>query len=198
MAGVLVDEKREKELKELGVKDSKLLSPGTRAALFDKIKKIAKKYKIISVSPAEIDEALGSESLNLNWLEAQKGAEIINALKPDKAIVDSPSTNCISYKIYIEKLLDNKKIEMIVENKADVNYVSCAAASILAKVTRDEAIEKIKKEIGSDFGSGYPADPKTKLFLEKNYNKHHEIFRKTWATFKKAAKDNSQSKLGEF
>jgi ribonuclease HII len=40
------------------------------------------------------------------------------------------------------------------------------AASILAKVTREEEVEKIKERYTKygDIGSGYPSDPKTKEF----------------------------------
>lgn len=198
MAGILVDEKDLPKLEKLGVKDSKLLTPKKRESLFEKIKKIAKKYVIIVAQPEEIDAALESDSLNLNWLEAHKSADIINELNPDKVIVDSPSNNCAAYKRYLMRLLKNKKIDVVVENKADVKYVVCAGGSILAKVTRDREIEKIKKEIGNNFGSGYLSDPRTKEFLEKNFEKHPEIFRKTWMPYKKLKKARNQKKLEEF
>ncbi len=198
MAGILVDEKDLPKLEKIGVKDSKLLTPKKREFLFEKIKKISKKYKILVVQPDEIDAALDSDSLNLNWLEAHKSAEIINELKPDKAIVDSPSNNCAAYKRYLLKLLKNKDIEIIVEHKADTNYVVCAGGSILAKVTRDREIEKIKKSIGNNFGSGYMADPLTKDFFEKNFDKHPEIFRKTWMPYKKLKSAKQQKSLSEF
>ena len=73
-----------------------------------------------------------------------------------------------------------------------------SAASIIAKVTRDAKIEEIKREIGQDFGSGYPSDPITKKFVEENYDKFPKIFRKSWATYKNAAQVNRQKKLGEY
>ena len=117
-------------------------------------------------------------------------------MKPDKAILDCPSTNVKAYKQYVEKLLKGK-VELVAEHKADVNYPVVAAASILAKVTRDREIEKIKKKVGN-VGSGYPADPVTKAFLEKNWDKHPKIFRKTWAAYKNVAKKKGQKGLGEF
>ncbi|MAG16001.1 ribonuclease HII [Candidatus Woesearchaeota archaeon] len=197
MAGVLVDEEDIESLKSIGVKDSKLLSQKKRVALFKKINSIVKKHKILVVSPKEIDAALESDDLNLNWLEAQTSAKIINALKPDKIIIDCPSNNVSAYKKYLLNLLDNKKVDAVVEHKADLNYVECAAASILAKVTREEEIEKIKKEAG-DFGSGYMADPKTAKFLKENAEKHPDIFRKTWAPYKKMLAMKKQKKMDEF
>ena len=191
IAGVMVEEGDESKFK--GVKDSKLLSHGKRVEL-DKIIKSNSKYKIIEVSPREIDEALLSEHLNLNWLEAQKQAEIINELKPDKAIIDCPSPNCSAYENYLMGLLKSKEVILVVEHKADIKYPTCSAASILAKVRREEEMKKIKEKYG-DTGPGYPANPVTKKFVAENFEKYPEIFRKTWSTFKKVVKAKGQKKL---
>ncbi|MEK6942939.1 MAG: ribonuclease HII [Nanoarchaeota archaeon] len=199
MAGVLIDEKDEAKFKAIGVKDSKLLTPFQRKDLFDKIKSISKKYKIIIVQPDEIDDAVfGKGGLNLNWLEANTSVKILNELNPEKAIVDAPSPNIKKYTEYIREKLDNKKVKLVLEHKADVNYPVVGAASILAKVTRDNEIEKIKKQIGIDFGSGYMSDPKTSEFLKKHHNKFPEIFRKSWAPYQKIADKKMQKNLSDF
>ena len=64
--------------------------------------------------------------------------------------------------------------------------------------TRDREIEKIKKEIGKNFGSGYPADPTTIAFLKEEWDKHPEIFRKTWSSYKKVVQAAKQKGLDEF
>ena len=197
LAGVSIDEDKITELKEMKVKDSKLLTPKKRQELYSKIIAVAKDYKIIIVEPKEIDEALESDSLNLNWLEAIKFAQIINYLKPDKAIVDCPSPNIKAYKEYLMVYLKDKNIDLICEHKADVNYPIVSASSIIAKVTRDREVEKLKKKYG-DFGSGYLADPKTKKFFDENWEKHPEIFRKTWTPYKDHINGKDQKKLGEF
>ncbi len=197
MAGVLVDEEGSDSLKSLGVKDSKLLSQKRRVALYKRIIPVVKKYKIVVIGPKEIDDALDSNDLNLNWLEAHTSAKIINELKPEKIIIDCPSNNVVAYKSYLMKLLGNRKIEAVVEHKADVNYVECSAASILAKVTREAEIERIKKEVG-DFGSGYLADPKTIKFFDENFEKHPGIFRKTWAPYRKRLHLKGQKKMDDF
>jgi ribonuclease HII len=197
MAGVLVDEQGAARLKNIDVKDSKMLTQKRRVELFKQIISIAKKHKIIVVQPKEIDEALNSENMNLNWLEAKTTAQIINSIKPEKAIIDCPSNNIVKYKEYLMNLFDNKEIETIVEHKADVNYIESAAASILAKVTREAEIEKLKKSIG-DFGSGYLTDPKTTAFFDKNFEKHQNVFRKTWAPYKKRLAAKNQKGINEY
>jgi|TARA_B100001964_G_C14258516_1_gene613853 ribonuclease HII len=199
MCGLALKKEDEKALVKLQVKDSKLLTKEKREYLFDKIKDISYKYEIITISPDEVDRAVnGDGGLNLNWLEAHKSAEIINLLKPDRAIVDAPSNNIQKYKDYLMKLIKNKKIDLVLEHKADLNYPVVAAASILAKVTRDAEIEKIKKKIKIDFGSGYMSDPKTASFLEKYYEKHSKLFRKSWRPFKDKINSKFQSKLESF
>ncbi|MDP6599969.1 MAG: ribonuclease HII [Candidatus Woesearchaeota archaeon] len=199
MCGLLVKEEDEKGLVKLKVRDSKLLTKVKRESLFDKIKDISYKYEIIAIYPDEIDHAVNNhDGLNLNKLEARKSAEIINLLKPDKAIVDAPSNNIKSYKQYLFELINNKKIELILEHKADLNYPIVSAASILAKVTRDNEIEKIKKKIKIDFGSGYMSDPKTVNFLEKYYEKYPELFRKSWLPYRDIVNKKFQSKLEDF
>jgi len=196
MCGVLINEEDEPKLKKMGVKDSKLLTPKQRDQLFDKIIKHILKYKIIIIQPNEIDDALNSDELNLNWLEAQKSAEIIDYLKPDNAIIDCPSTNRKAYKEHLMNII-TAKTKLIVEHKADVNHPVVSAASILAKVTRDREVEKIKGKYG-DCGPGYMSNPITQKFLEENWEKHPEIFRKSWISYKKLANGKDQKKLGEF
>ena len=199
MAGVVVDEKAAKRLKRLGVRDSKLLTAKKREELFGKIIDIADSHQTIIVSPQEIDKAVGSQlkELNLNWLEADKTAELIDSLNPQKAIVDSPSRNLKAYADYIKRKIKTKP-ELICEHKADENYVECAAASIIAKVTRDRVIEKIKEDIGIDIGSGYLTDPATQKFMESGFEKHSEIFRKSWIPYKLMLTKKTQKTLDSF
>lgn len=197
MAGVLIDNKDEKKLKAIGVKDSKQLTPDQRERLAEEIKKIAKKIRIVIIEPKVIDFHVMGESSNLNWLEADKTIEIIDSLKPDAVYIDCPSNNTTAYKNYFAKKIKSD-IKMYAEHKADQKYPVVSAASIIAKVTRDAEIEKIKAKIGVDFGSGYPSDPRTTKFLEDNWQKYPDIFRKSWGTYKEFANAEGQKKLGEF
>ncbi|UCD20523.1 MAG: ribonuclease HII [archaeon] len=209
LAGVLVNSDQKDRLKKLGIKDSKLILPSKRKKLFKDIKKISLGYEILATSPDEID-GRGSAGLNLNKIEAVKTAEIINELikkiKEEVEIevyVDCPSPNIRIWQRYVEKHLDHKKnVNLILkcEHKADMNHVECGAASILAKVTRDSEIEKIKKRIGIDFGSGYSSDERTIEFMKNHSSKfkHDGIFRKTWGTWKNHVKKKSQKKLFDY
>jgi len=198
MCGVVIDESKERELVNIGVKDSKLLLPKVRELLYNKIEEIADEIFVIIVNPKEIDDALENPLLDLNKLEALKTAEIILKSKADIAFLDCPSVNIASYKSELQNLLGDSKIKLNLEHKADLNYPVVGAASIIAKVTRDRLIEEIKQKYNVDFGSGYPSDPKTITFLEKNWDnpKFSDIFRKSWDTWKRIKINKSQMKLG--
>jgi len=195
ITGVLIDETKTKKLKSLGVKDSKLLTSTKREHLYKIIKSITK-HKTIIIKPKEIDNALESDDLNLNTLEAIKTIEIINTLNPDEAILDCPSPNIKAYKELIYNKV-SKSTKIIAEHKADIKYIVVSAASIIAKSIREKEMEKIRKKYG-DCGSGYPSDPKTQNFLKKHYKKHPEIFRHTWSTYQKVINKKKQKTLTDF
>jgi len=197
MAGVVLTESASEHLNKLGVKDSKQLTAEKREGLYGSIITEAHQYKLIILDPATIDAALSSTQLNLNWLEAHNAAQIINELNVLHAIVDCPSPNIEAYKQYMLRLLNNKSLNLVLEHKAE-KHIPVAAASILAKVTRDRIIEELKKQIGIDFGSGYMTDPLTQAFLKNHYDKHHVLFRKQWQSYKDVVTEKQQMKLGTF
>lgn len=197
IAAAVIEESKLKVLDKLGVKDSKLLTHKKRILICKKLRDHLHSFEILTIYPEEIDSALTSDSLNLNWLEAQKSVELINTLNPNKVILDSPSPNLRAYKNYVYELLKNKKIELVVEHKADLNHKIVAAASILAKCKREEEMDKIKAKYGNT-GPGYSSNPITQKFIKENFEKHPEIFRKSWSTFKNLVKVKNQKKLDEF
>ena len=196
IAGVLVDHEETEALRKMGVKDSKLLSKEKIFRLSDEIKKVAREYEVIVVPVDDIDASLNANNMNLNLLEAKTSAKIINKMKPQRVVADSLTSSPKSYKDCLLSFLKDKDLKMVVETKADLNHLECSAASILAKASREEEIEKIKKKVG-DFGSGYMSDPKTAGFLKENYAKYPDIFRKTWAPFKKIIEFKEQKTLFE-
>ena len=195
IAGVMLEESKvESVLKD--AKDSKLVPQKKREELYKKFIK-AVEYKIIIIEPSEIDAALMSDSLNLNWLEAHKTADIINELNPDEAHIDSPSPNASRYKDYIRNLLKNKDVKLLVGHKMESKSKLVAAASILAKTIREREMDEIKKKYGNT-GPGYMSNAITQKFLKENWEKHPEIFRKTWVSWKNHKDNKNQKKIDEF
>jgi ribonuclease HII len=203
IVGAMFEDDSLDALKNLGVKDSKMLLHRKRVELADHIMKLAKSVKIIEVTSFEIDEAVnGKDSLNLNWLEAIKQAELINDMKPNRVIIDCPSHNIDAYTNFLKERVNKSlrdKTEFIVQHKADQNFLQCSSASIVAKVAREEHIAELKQKIKMDFGSGYPSDPKTVAFIRKYWDKYDKegLFRKSWETYKKIAEAKAQKTLFE-
>ena len=205
LAGCLMDKETEKELKLLGVRDSKQLTQKRREFLEKIIKEKSKNFEIVSITPEEIDTS-NKEGIKLNEVEALAAAKIINKLNFSentsgakiKVIVDCPSNSIIKWCDFLKMHIKNlSNLEISCEHKADINHVSVSAASILAKTKRETEMEKLKKEHGPEIGSGYGADPTTKKFLAKNASnkKHQKIFRKTWSNWKQANHASQQRKL---
>jgi ribonuclease HII len=203
LAGVLIKKSDEEFLKKQGVKDSKQLTDQRRFELSKLIKETAEQFYVVLSTPEQIDEAIESK-LNLNTLEALKTAEIINHINNSiyqkqniKVVVDCPSTNIEAWRNKLLSFIKHpNNLDISCEHKADVNHPSVSAASILAKCSREEEVAKIKKQFGN-IGSGYPADPYTKEFLQKRGKELSEsgIFRKSWATWKDMFPGNKQSTL---
>jgi len=201
LAGCLIDEKIATKFRRWGVRDSKQLTPKRREFLAQKIKEEAETFKVVLADADEINTKQNSGT-NLNMLEAEKTAKIINKINKGsnkiKVIVDCPSTSIIKWRdLLMTKVKDLSNLEIVCEHKADRNHVSVSAASILAKSTREKEMDKLKKEYGDEIGSGYTSDSTTTKFLTKNVTKHKDsgIFRKNWSTWKRAQAKEEQRKL---
>jgi ribonuclease HII len=196
----------EEVLRKLGSKDSKLLTPEQRRQIAEKLKDFPN--EVISLSPAEIDAAVqgkkGGDSLN--QLEARTTALLIYKLAQRrpliKVILDSPTRNAEKYQDAVRNCLENidskgvtRNIQLQAEIKADFNHPVVGAASILAKTTRDAAIESLNA-IHGPLGSGYPSDPATQAWLAEHWKEPHEFFRRSWGTYQDFA--NPQSTLSAY
>ena len=199
IAAVLVKQEDMPVLRDLGVKDSKLLTPHKRETLAAEIRKVSQDYHVIRLSPKQIDAVvLGGRKLHrLNYLEAQAMASALDVLRPDKAYVDASDVLEKRFKRDIIECM-SFKTNIVSEHKADRNYPVVSAASIIAKVERDNEIAKLAAEHG-DIGSGYPSDEKTIEFLElcTELGDYPEYVRKSWKPAKKVrgGKGTRQTRL---
>jgi ribonuclease HII len=200
VAGVAMKVENLHLLSELGVKDSKLLTPKKREELYPEIIRLTEKYQTIMVLPYQIDKAVESARKlhKLNRLEAQAMAQVIEALKPDEVYVDAADTVEHRFRNHIQECL-KIKTRIISKHKADQIFPVVSAASIIAKVERDREIASLRLEYG-DFGSGYLTDPKTMIFLKRLLEKNGEypsFVRKSWKPAKRAKNERGtlQKKL---
>lgn len=181
VAGISIEKSKIDELTSIGVKDSKKLTPTARANLYKKIIKLVDDYAISKVSTRAIDDSVVKHQLN--HLEALHMAKVIKKLRPSISYVDSCDVNPDRFGKEITKISQTGKIKSY--HHADSKFVVVSAASIVAKVTRDRAIEKINKLY--PIGSGYPSDDKTVQFVRNWFLTHGQMpifVRKSWAPVK--------------
>ena len=174
-----------KLIENLGFKDSKLLSSQRRLELFNLIKQNYS-YEIEVINVEKIDEYRMKNQLNL--LNRKAFEKVISRLNPKVAYVDAADVNEERFGREIKVNLTNPNdTDVISMHKADSMIPVVAAASIMAKQTRELEIKKLKKEIG-DFGSGYPSDERTIKFLKSYFHDNSRWppgTRKSWKTIKR-------------
>lgn len=125
-----------------GLNDSKKLSPKKREALYDIIKEKAVTWAINGVDVEEIDR---TDILTARLKAMNLCIEMLNP-KPDFALIDGNRDKGIS-------------CPHITVVKGDGRSANIAAASILAKVTRDRymiAVDKVYPQYGFAQHKGYP------------------------------------------
>ena len=129
-------------LEDAGLNDSKKLSEKKRDLLFDLICEKAVAFSIASADHNEIDEL---NILRATYLAMKRAVDGLS-VRPDLALVDGnrkPGTG----------------VEEITVVKGDAKCISIAAASILAKVSRDRymlELDRLYPEYGFAVHKGYP------------------------------------------
>ena len=156
-AVVVLTEKNKFTLKQYGVKDSKKLTPNQRKLLLPKILLLSSDYGIGQSSASEIDKFGIRFATELSMIRALKKLKE----PPSELIVDGPLLlrpwNGIQKNIV----------------SGDSKFISIASASIIAKVSRDNLMERLEKKF-----SGYL------LFKNKGYGtrEHLSIIKKNGIT----------------
>ncbi|WP_344050346.1 ribonuclease HII [Streptomyces thermoalcalitolerans] len=148
-----------------GLTDSKLLTPRQRAELDAELREWVTAYALGHASPQEIDDLGMTASLRLAAVRALEGLPV----RPDAVILDGKH----------DYLGAPWKVRTVV--KGDRSCVAVAAASVIAKVHRDNVMAELAVE-HADFGfeanAGYPS-PVHKAALEKRGpTPHHRL---SWA-----------------
>jgi ribonuclease HII len=149
-----------------GMNDSKKLTEKKREKLFDIIKEKAIAYAIAEASPEEIDEI---NILNASMLAMRRAVEAL-PVKADFALIDG---NCSrGFEIPTETVVSG-----------DAKSCSIAAASILAKVTRDRGCKELDEQYpmyGIAKHKGYPTKDHMNAVREHGPSPIH---RKTFLKF---------------
>jgi len=154
-AVILPKKYRNKELR-----DSKKLIEEQRNRLAEKIKEEALFWAVAKCSPTEIDK------YNILWASVRAMHKALKKLKqqPELILVDG------------NKFLPYKQIQHICVVKGDDKYLSIAAASVLAKVTRDNYMVKLDKKYPSYqwySNKGYPTNAHRAGIIQNGLTPEH-------------------------
>lgn len=208
IASVVMEEKDIPILSEIGVNDSKQLTPRKREQLTILIKQYITEYQIIEIPPNEINLS-HEQGISLNQLEEKNFGRILNNLKikPEEIYLDALDVNEQRFGQKIGQMLTYQPSRIISKHKGDALFKIVGAASILAKTRRDAIIKEIKQQYG-EIGSGYPSDSKTVNYLREYYKNHHQFppfVRTWWRTIERIKKEidcngtkNRQRKLTDY
>jgi ribonuclease HII len=194
VAGISVSS--EERLSDLGVKDSKLLSPKERERLYPLIRRRCK-VATVTIAAQEIDFI--RTEMTMNACVARAHAQVISKLAPARAVVDACDVNCFRYAEMVKSHLSTP-CEIVSEHHADEKFMVVSAASIVAKVVRDREIVKLAKKYG-EIGSGYPSDPVTIRWLTAYIGEHPSpppIARRSWKTVGALLAKKNQRSLLDF
>ena len=195
VAAVSVD--NAKDIENLGIKDSKLFTPDKRKELANLIKERFS-FAVEIIEAEKVDEYRRQNKLN--ELNPEAFERLISKLKPNVAYVDAADVNEHRFGKQIKEKLTNKNdTDVISMHKADSKIGVVAAASIIAKETRENEIRKLKEKIG-DFGSGYASDERTIKFLKSFYadnSKWPTGTRKSWKTVERIRPVKTLDDFGE-
>ncbi len=148
-------------LGDLEINDSKKLSEKKRDALFEVIKEKALAFSIASADEKEIDEI---NILNATFLAMKRAVEGLS-IKPEIALIDGNRKA-------------NTGIEEMTLVKGDAKSISIAAASILAKVSRDRYLLELDEkypEYQFRKHKGYPTALHYEMIKEHGISPVHRL-----------------------
>ncbi|XP_003797965.1 ribonuclease H2 subunit A isoform X1 [Otolemur garnettii] len=166
------------DLEALKVADSKTLSESERNRLFAKMEEDRDfvGWALDVLSPNLISTSmLGRVKYNLNSLSHDTATALIQYALDQGVKVSQVFVDTVGMPETYQKRLQQcfPGIKVTVKAKADSLYSVVSAASICAKVARDQAVRNWRfverlQDFDADYGSGYPNDPKTKAWLKKH------------------------------
>jgi ribonuclease HII len=168
--------------------DSKLLTHEQREELLPLVKTWVKDFAVGHASNDEIDEIGLTRALR----RAGRRALVQLETKPDHLILDGKHNWLMPEKetqnMFEQEFDDGPlsvDLKIITQVKADLTCASVAAASIVAKTTRDQMMAELSKDIPNYFwaeNKGYAAPEHLEAIKSFGATKYHRV---SWKTFQK-------------
>ena len=163
-AAVVLSKKSGLTLKKLGINDSKKLTPKKRKDVFPKIIALSSDYGLGQSSVREIDLLGIRNATELSMIRAVKKLKYM----PSELLIDGPLPL---------RLWEGNQRNII---SGDSKFISIAAASIIAKVTRDSLMERLESKYPGYFifkNKGYGTEEHFSCLKENGItNLHRKSF----------------------
>lgn len=197
VGGFLAPADRVPELTALGAKDSKLLDAARRTDVYQRLASAGRAVSV-ALPPRTIDRYVAHG--RLNRLEAEAMARLIRATTPARVYVDACDPVAERFGDLVADLSGGTAV-VVARHGADRDLPIVGAASIVAKVRRDRAIERLRSRLGPEVGSGYPSDERTVAFVREVLaagGPAPDWVRRSWETTARLMRERSARTLESF
>lgn len=203
--------KYKKKLEKLEFADSKKLLEEDRDSLFRVMEKLKGKalYAETKVVDPEVisNKMLSKDKVSLNQLSFASAIDLIRSFLDKGINVTACFLDTVgppdSYKSLLKSQFSGSHpaLNFTVSEKADSKYKVVSAASIFAKVTRDDRLrnwtfaQTLEPAASGHFGSGYPGDDKTVKWLKENMDDvfgFPDVVRFSWSTTEELLKKSTK------
>ncbi len=174
------------KLRNIGIRDSKELTPRQREKFVPLIIRLSTNVLVTYISPSEIDR------YNLNELIVKRIAYLLNSLtylinpcNIERIVIDMVG----GYRRYLNFFIEDIREKLEFRVDADQDFIEVGAASIVAKHYRDLLIRELNNLYG-ELGSGYPTDPRTRRWVTEQYSRGINpppFVRRSWGILKRIA-----------
>jgi ribonuclease HII len=157
------------------------LTRRARETVYLRLREFGRRYSL-SLPPSVVDRYVRDG--RLNTMEAEAFARLVRLARPSVAYVDACDPVAERFGRLVSRLC-GEATRVIAEHHADRDRPIVAAASIIAKVRRDRAIERLRTRLGPELGSGYPSDHRTVDFVRDALSRRGPAplwLRASWAT----------------
>jgi ribonuclease HII len=197
VGGFVVHERDVPKLTQIGVRDSKRLTPRRRQEVYEALGALGTRVSV-TLGPTTVDRAVDRH--RLNRLEAAAFAQLIRRTRPDAVFLDSCE---VDTRRFGREVAGRAEFGGPVEarNHADRDVPVVGAASIVAKVRRDAALQRLEQRTGEPIGSGYPGDERTLAYLASVLGPDRPVpagVRRSWATTQRVMAERSRTTLERF
>lgn len=184
-----------------GIRDSKQLPPGRREELAETLERDDR----VRVSVAEISvERIDAPDEDMNTLTVAAHADALGRVTEpaDDVLLDAADVDAARFARRVDGAVA-VDASIRAEHRADETDPLVGAASVVAKVARDEHVGDLSERHSSfgPVGSGYPSDPTTREFLREYVREHGclpQCARESWSTSADVLAAAEQRALEEF